>query len=236
MGLVLQCRDHNGISLLNGENHKYESIYGMDIGFALRAYLRLSNKVTIRFINDAAAFAAGEAWVGKSKRMRKSVSITLGTGLGSGFINDGIPIFSGENIPPDGFVYNLPFKNSIADDCFSTRGLVNNYFIHTRNKAKGVKEIAADAKQNMLAMKVFMDFGEELATFLSPYLTQFESEALIVGGSISKSFNLFSSSMQAVFDKSNPNLIVDKSELNELAPIFGSARLINNDFWEKIVL
>lgn len=223
-----------GISLFTGENHKFENTYGLDIGMALRSLSGIPDRVNIRFVNDAVAFAIGEAWVGKAKTKRKTVSITLGTGLGSGFADDGLPVLSGDQIPPDGFIYILPFKNLTADDLFSTRGLVDRYFSLTGIMAKGAKEIAEDAQHNLAAKNVFSAFGEELALFLSPLLNRFNAEALIVGGSISKSFSLFAPSMQKIFNDRNPDLLVEKSDLDDLAQIFGGARLINDDFWDRI--
>lgn len=225
-----------GISLFNGENHKFENTYGLDIGMALRSLPGIPDRVNIRFINDAVAFAIGEAWVGKARAKRKTVSITLGTGLGSGFTDKGLPVLSGDRIPPGGFIYNLPFKHLTADDFFSTRGLVDSYFSHTGIKVKGAKEIAGDAKHNLAAKDVFSEFGEELALFLSPLLDRFNAEALIIGGSISKSFSLFAPSMQKIFNDRNSDLLVDKSDLEDLAQIFGSARLMNDVFWRKCFL
>jgi glucokinase len=224
-----------GIALFGRETRKFEKIYGMDIGLAIRSYLRLPEAVSIRFVNDAAAFAMGEAWAGKAAGKKKSVSITLGTGLGSGFIDDGFPVFTGPSVPEDGFIYHLPFKDSIADDYFSTRGLIEKYASITGRKLKGVKEIAKEAPQNPDALKVFEEFGAELAGLLSPWVERFGAQVLVVGGSISKAFDLFGPSMLKAFNNKNGNLVVEKSELNDHAQILGGARLANDELWKKIV-
>ena len=56
-----------------------------------------------------------------------SLSITLGTGFGSAFISNRIPIVDGPLVPRLGCVYHLPYRDGIADDYFSTRGLLGRY-------------------------------------------------------------------------------------------------------------
>jgi len=188
-------------------------------------------------INDAAAFAVGEAWVGQASGSTKSVSITIGTGLGSGFINEGIPVFKGMGVPTDGFIWDLPYKNSVADDYFSTRGLIKTFYNLTGKKVKGVKEIAMEAdNDNTVAIKVFQEFGEELATLLTPCIKNFGADILVIGGNISKAFNFFGPTMNNVFSSLNFNISVKKSELNEKAQIFGSSRLLDTDYWQKLEL
>ena len=46
-------------------------------------------------MNDASAFAVGEAWAGSASDFNRSLSITLGTGFGSAFISNHIPIVDG---------------------------------------------------------------------------------------------------------------------------------------------
>ena len=70
---------------------KYESFYGFDVGKAIRDSLGFPDDLPVRFMNDATAFAVGEAWMGSAKDVSRSMSITLGTGFGSAFIEQGIP-------------------------------------------------------------------------------------------------------------------------------------------------
>ena len=64
------------------------------------------------------------------QKQKKSLSITLGTGFGSAFISDRIPIVDGPLVPKIGCVYHLPYRDGIADDYFSTRGLLGRYKKH----------------------------------------------------------------------------------------------------------
>ena len=75
-------------------------------------------------MNDASSFAVGEAWAGSASKFDRSLSITLGTGFGSAFISNRIPIVDGPLVPKLGCIYHLPYRDGIADDYFSTRGLL----------------------------------------------------------------------------------------------------------------
>ena len=122
---------------------KYENLYGINVQEAIAEALKVPEDFLIRFMNDASSFAVGEAWAGSATNARKSLSITLGTGFGSAFISDRIPIVDGPLVPKIGCVYHLPYRDGIADDYFSTRGLLGRYKNITGKELKGVKELAA---------------------------------------------------------------------------------------------
>ncbi len=225
----------NGISLFNGETKKYENTYGINVADSLRHILKLPIDFPMRFVNDAAAFAIGEAWIGKSSKVKRSVAITIGTGLGSGFIKDGLPVFTGNKVPNDGFIWHLPFKEELADDYFSTRGLLKKYKKLKVRDIEGVKEIAEEANTDKNVADLFEGFGKDLALFLSPWLEKFGADVLVAGGSISKAFNLFENSMKRQFSDYGLKIIIEQSELNDTAQIAGAARLIDEDFWQKLL-
>ena len=225
----------NGISLFNGETRKYEKTYGMDVSGALKNYLDLSPDFPVRFINDAASFAIGEAWLGKAADTKRSLSITIGTGLGSGFINDGLPVFKGKDVPRDGFIWHLPFAGGVADDHFSTRGLVRMYSELTGRSVDGAREIAVAANTDSIARKIFKDFGVQLSRLLMPWLIKFDVEIIVVGGNISRAFDLFGPAMQQVLLNNGLDTVVEKSDLNFNAQIYGSARLVDDTYWKRIL-
>ncbi len=103
------------------------NLYGINVSDAVSVNLRTQDDFLIRFMNDASSFAVGEAWQGSASGFNRSLSITLGTGFGSAFISDRIPIVDGPEVPKLGCIYHLPYKDGIADDYFSTRGLLSRY-------------------------------------------------------------------------------------------------------------
>jgi glucokinase len=223
-----------GISLLTGDNKKYEGIYGLNVSDAIRVYLKLSADIPVRFINDATAFAIGEDWMGSASGFSRSLSITLGTGFGSAFLENGLPVVTGDKVPDMGCLYHLPFEGGNADDFFSTRGLVERYYQRTGIRLAGGRELANAARHDSGANEVFQDFGVKLADLLEPWLKKFRVEVLVIGGNISRAFYLFGPSFQAALNNKKLNVEVRISELMETAAIVGSARLAEENFWKRV--
>ena len=223
-----------GIPMFEGENDKYENIYGLDVPDSLRKYLELPDDFPIRFINDATAFAIGEDWVGKASGTNRSLAITLGTGFGSAFLKDSLPVVTGTEVPYHGCVWQLPFEGGSADEYFSTRGLIKRYTQRTGKPASGAKEVADAAKTSEDAKAIFEDFGVKLVEFLKPWLSSFGVEVLVIGGNISRAFNLFGQAMNNQLKEEGLKLKVETSGLKETAAIIGSARLVEPGFWSRV--
>ncbi|MCK3683609.1 ROK family protein [Maribellus sp. YY47] len=224
-----------GIPLFTGENGKYENINGIDVPAELRNYLGLSANFKIRFINDATAFAIGEDQVGKAKDFGNSLSVTLGTGFGSAFIKNGLPIVEGAEVPENGCLWHLPFEDGIADDYFSTRGLINRYEKATGEKLPGVKQIAELAAENQLARELFNDFGTKMGSFLKPWIENFGIEIFVMGGNISRAYHLFGTSLNIYLEQAGLNMKVAISELKETASFIGAATLVDDQFYQKVL-
>ena len=213
---------------------KYENLYGINVHDAIGEALGVKGDFLIRFMNDASSFAVGEAWAGSAKNSARSLSITLGTGFGSAFIADRIPICDGPLVPKIGCVYHLPYRDGIADDYFSTRGLLGRYKKITGRELRGVKELAEMAPGEAVVMELFRDFGENLALFLAPWLTGFGAEILVIGGNISHAYNLFGDEFVKTLRKEKCICGVALSDLKEDAALLGSAYLLNDDFWKSV--
>jgi glucokinase len=224
----------NGTALFKGNNQKYENIYGVNVPAALREKMNLRENLPIRFINDATSFALGEDWIGKARGTRKSLSITLGTGFGSAFLSNHLPVVTGDEVPEMGCVWHLPYRNGSADDYFSTRGLLNRYHEKTGKALSGVKELAKLASTDPGIQFLFDDFGWNLGDFLEPWIEKSGSEALVIGGNISNAFDLFGKSLQASLNAKGIKIRISISELKETASIIGSALLADNLYYAEL--
>lgn len=213
---------------------KYENLYGFNITDAISSSLDVPDDFLIRFMNDASSFAVGEAWAGKAMKAQRSMSITLGTGFGSAFISNRIPIVDGPDVPKLGCVYHLPYKGDIVEESISTRWFLRSYKNLTGKDIKGVKELAELAATDKIAMSLFTELGENLGIFLAPWLNKFKAEILVIGGNISHSFNLFGEPFLKQLKKENCNCEVAISELKEDAALLGSAYLLDDDFWKSV--
>ena len=223
----------NGICLIKGVP-KYEKLYGTNVGVAISQALGLPQDIPVRFMNDASSFAVGEAWAGKAAYSSRSMAITLGTGLGSAFIADKIPVVTGDMVPDLGCVYHISFRDGIADDYFSTRWFTKKYKERTGRESKGVKDIAEEAESDNRIRNIFIEFGASLAAFLSPYLIKFGADVLVLGGNISRAYDLFGPALEDEMKRQKCNTIPLLSELKEDAALLGSAYLLDDSFWSAV--
>jgi glucokinase len=178
-----------GVCLIEGVE-KYGAIHGVDIRAALQARLLLRD-LPILFRNDAEAAVVGEARYGACRDHGRLIGVTLGTGCGSAFLVDGLPVTSGPGVPPNGWLYPVLFRGMRADDTFSRRGL------EARLQAAGVTErnvkaaTAAARAGNARARQVFESFGADLGSFLNSHAVAFRAEAVLVLGRIAGAMDLF---------------------------------------------
>lgn len=222
-----------GICLIRGVD-KYENLYGVNVGKAISSRLGLPCDCRVRFMNDASSFAVGEAWAGKAAGLRRMMAITLGTGFGSAFVEDRIPVVEGDRVPKMGCVYHLPYGNGIADDYFSTRWFISRYREVTGQEAAGVREVAIMAGRAPEVLEIFREFGRALGQFLAPWLIKFGAEILVIGGNVSNAYNLFGPAMEEAMIKEGCHVQTAISELKEDAALLGSAYLLNEDFWKAV--
>jgi glucokinase len=98
-----------------------------------------------------------------------------------------------DDVPDNGWVYNLPFRTGIADDYISRRGLLTlarEMGIPLRDR--DVKEFAAAADQgDEASITLFHRFGINMAEALDKTLLSFKPEIVVLGGQIAKSGHLF---------------------------------------------
>ena len=224
----------NGVAWFKGVQ-KFENLYGVNVKAELINHLRLPESFPVRFLNDAACFAVGETWLGNAARYRRVIALTLGTGFGTTFIRDGLPVAGTDGIPTDGFLYHVPFRDSVADDYFSTRWFLKEYNLIPGQQVSGVKELAEKVKTDKNAANLFRDFGINLGTFLCDWIKKFDAECVVIGGNISKSYPLFREEMEFQFQKNGIGTVVRLSSLDEDAALMGSARLCDNRFYQKLI-
>lgn len=219
-----------GIAWFQGVE-KYDHLYGVNVREELQSRLGVSAGFRIRFLNDASCFAIGESFKGRSAGFSRFLAITLGTGFGSTFIRNHIPVAGEPGTPPDGFLYDIPFNGSNADNHFSTRWFLRQYHKITGQQSSGVKELADRVASDPVSRSLFEQFGENLGGFLVPWLRGFRAEGLVIGGNIANGYSLFKESMDAQFAANNIRVEVVISELQEDAAISGAALLCNDTIY-----
>lgn len=213
-----------GISLMT---HKLAGINGVDLSAALRAALPEIKKIPMRFCHDANAFLAGEMWRGTGQGVRRSIGVTLGTGIGVACWIDGVFVNNALGSPaPEVSVWQRSYKGGIVEDSVSTRGLVARYRqTHPEYSASdGVKGIADAAKAgNPAALQVFVGLGADLGAVLQPLCEQFRPEKIIFGGQIAKDFALFEQPLKAALSGVSGGPETVCGQLGNRAALLGAA-------------
>jgi glucokinase len=225
-----------GIALFTSDVAKYQNLHGINIAERIKNLLAWPDsrkELDLRFLNDATAFGVGEAWLGKASGARRSIVLTLGTGLGAAFIEDGIPVVDGADVPRMGSMWHLPFNGNIADDSFSARWFINRYAEKSGTRFAGVKQIAERVERDPQAKEIFVEFGANLGIFLGPWLKKFSAEVLVLGGNVSAAYPWFGPALEESLKNQHRATTVHLSELKEHAALIGSARLLEEKFWSK---
>lgn len=208
-----------GICLIPPALAKYEKLYGVNIRTELTRRLGFQGKM--HFMNDAACFAIGEHRIGGARGSKRTLALPIGTGFGSTFLADGKPVAQGSTVPADGMLWHVPFHGGIADDTFSSRGLVKAWKAASGETVNGVKELDDLARAgNPQALNLFDHWGTQLAECLQPWLSAFAVDTIVLGGNIAKAWDWFVPALKRGIGDS---VRVNPAELGEAAQMIGAA-------------
>lgn len=216
----------NGICWIK-EQSKYEHFYGLNVRDLFQDKLDLSVDFPILFENDAVCFGKGEVFKDSDNLSKKVMAITLGTGLGACFIDKGISISTGDLVPIDGEIYNLPYKEGMAEDFVSARGLLAGYFaLSGKNVNNGLELFNLAKNGDAMAIKTFEQMGEDLAAIVIPWLEKFEADSFIIGGKIANASEFFLPSFNTKIKEAGLEITVFISTDNEVAALLGAASML----------
>lgn len=179
--------------------------------------------------NDANCFALGVHKFGVGKNYKNLVGITLGTGVGGGIVING-HLYSGVNSAA-GEWCSAPYLESNFENYCS--GKFFHYQYGTKPKTLAKKALEGDSE----ALKAFDEFGYHLGELMKHILYALAPEAIVLGGSIRKTYPLFKEAMHKSLSTFGyptvlENLKILLSELDETA-IHGAVALV--DFEQETV-
>ena len=183
--------------------------------------LVLASDFGVRYTNDAAAFAVGEAIAGEGQGVHRLMVLTLGTGCGSTFLEDGKIVKGRDGIPEDGMVFHMPYKDKTVDDYISRRGihrLAVKYALPPDVDVKGWAEMKE-------AGALFHEFGQMLGEVIILYGRKFSPDLVILGGNIAKAYPMFETGMRCV--PGMESVCVSVSANMEQSALLGAASLIS---------
>lgn len=174
--------------------------------------------------NDANCFAYGEKIYGKGKAFENFVGITLGTGVGGGIVQRH-QLLSDSNCGSGEFG-EIPYMGSILEEYCGSR-------FFTREGNESGYQVALKARDgDQASIDLYNEYGKHIAVLVKIILLVLDPQAIIFGGSITRSFNLFKDSMYQhledfPYPKSVENLQILTSELDHIG-ILGAGALCSS--------
>ena len=171
--------------------------------------------------NDANCFVIGEKYFGKVKAYSNIVGLIIGTGLGSGLVLNNY-LYAGANCGAGEFGM-ISFKDHNFEYYCSGQFFENEY----GEPGEEIKQRAEHG--NATALEIFSKFGSNLGEVIKVIMLAVDPEVIILGGSVSKSYELFKDAMwesirKFLYVHSSDKIKVDVSETDHIA-ILGAAAL-----------
>jgi glucokinase len=174
----------DGIGRFTGVG-KFDALRGFALGDVLTRELDAAGIV---FVNDAHAFGIGEWRAGTTQGHDRVLVLTLGTGVGSCFLDRGTPVTDGPDVPPEGRADLLTIDGAPLEDTVSRRALLARAGaapgVDVRHLAE--RALAGDAAAQVL----FTDAFTALGRAMTPWVRRFGASLVVVGGAIAASWDL----------------------------------------------
>jgi glucokinase len=206
-------------------------------------------QVKVAMENDADAAALAEAGWGAGRNKKRLIYVTVGTGIGTGFIVDGQlyrgvdqshPEIGHHLIDPSGPLCLCGFHGcweslaaGPAMSAWLEKEAPASYPHRSDLTAKRICELAMSGDQ--WARKAVDREGCYLGLGLANLVTMFTPDAIVLGGSVMKSSGLFLDRIRCVISESCRLVPFDKTELTlaslgEDANLIGAARVWHHRF------
>jgi glucokinase len=172
--------------------------------------------------NDANCFALGVHKFGMGRKYKNLVGITLGTGVGGGIVING-HLYSGVNSAA-GEWCSAPYRDHNFEHYCSGKFFAKYY--HSKPKPLAKAALAGDQR----AQRAFDEYGHHLGELIKHILYALAPEAIVLGGSIRKTYPLFKKSMHQTLSTFGYATVLERleillSELDETA-IHGAVALV----------
>jgi len=219
----------------------------------LKHFLVESVKLPAYLENDANAAALGEKWAGAGRNIENFLLITLGTGIGGGLVLHG-DLWSGEHGKAGEFGHMIVEQGGAACACgkkgcleayssgeaisrMAREALQSGACSSLKNLSSGNydiidAEMVYHAAQNgdAVAVEVYKRAAQYLAIGIANVNNLLDIHHIIIGGGVSKAFNLFAAVLieevkKQVFRISQDRIMIVPSQLGSEAGIYGAAYL-----------
>jgi len=171
--------------------------------------------------NDSNCFALGELYFGKGIGHDSLLGITIGTGLGTGIIMDK-KLYSGKNGGAGEFGM-AEYLDKYYEYYASGQFFENVY------GEKGELVFKRAGEGDVRAREMYTEMGAHLGNAIKTMLYAFDTDLIILGGSVTRAYEYFSKSMKDqlksfAYKKTIERLRIEVSDLENSA-ILGAAAL-----------
>lgn len=191
-------------------------IEGVEVGKKLEEMLH----TPVRMDNDSSCFTRAEALMGAGKGYNSVYGITVGTGIGGGWIKDAETFKGAHGGAGEPGEVIIDYDNGI--------NLEEAYHKLTQNNPKSVAEEAY--RGDVLAGKTYAEIGKYLGITLANIVNIINPEVFIIGGSVLESGDLFLNETKKnmkkyIFSDEAKEVKVLKGKLGKQAGAIGAALL-----------
>ena len=153
----------------------------------LKSILQEKYKLPVFLNNDANCFALGEKYFGEGRGFKNMMGLIIGTGLAAGIIiND--KIYNGYNCGAGEFGM-IPY----LDEHFEY--YASGQFFENVHGTSGLKAFQRAQLGESKAIEMYHEYGKHLGSAVNAILYSIDPEVIILGGSVSQSYELFKDSM-----------------------------------------
>jgi glucokinase len=187
----------------------------------LKEKLETKYNLPVYLNNDANCFVIGEKCFGSVKEFSSIVGLTMGTGLGAGLILNN-HLYNGQNCGAGEFGM-IPFRDHNYEYYCSGQFFKNIFGL----TGKEVTEKANHGDEK--AKNILSEFGSNLGEAIKMIIFSIDPEVIVLGGSVSKSYDFFSDTMwnsirRFPYMKSIENIKIEVSKTKYMA-VLGAAAL-----------
>ena len=204
-----------GISHMVG---KYDEIYDIDLRSEFRRRADLPCDLPIEFMQDAAAFLKGEHERGAAKGYKNCMCVTLGTGTGYACIIEN-ELLLNERRGPYYVLARQPYKDSgkNVEDIVSGVAILKTYGEDAKTLAQKAKSGDNDA------INAYFHLGKVLGEALLEIAEIKKVNRLVIGGQISKAFDLLHKGIIEGLGEISENITVVPAKNPANAALIGAA-------------
>lgn len=188
--------------------------------FPIQKRLTERFKIPVILQNDANCFVLGEKYFGRAKGYNNIVGLITGTGVGAGIIINE-QLYAGQNSGSGEFGMISYLDKNFEKYC-SGQFFIDNYGL-------AGEILAGNARQGDLDARAAFDlYGKHLSELIKLICYAMDPEIIIIGGSVSRSFDLYENSMYKslesyYFETHNPVKILPS--VNHEIAIYGAVSL-----------